>query len=162
MIKIFYILAQYFSVLWPIGYFKYAPGTLASFIAGLFGYFSNLFYGSDITIILAINLGLLGLLSTKYYLIKQKRKDPSEVVIDEFSGQLIASSMAGTSIFFNVLAFVLFRIFDILKPGIIKKSEKLPGAYGVMLDDFIAGIFSAIIISFFSLLGFVKYNWFLF
>ena len=76
MIKIFYILAQNFSVLWPIGYFKYAPGTLASFIAGLFGYFSNLFFGSDITIILAIMFGLLGLLSTKYYLIKKEKKRP--------------------------------------------------------------------------------------
>ena len=89
-------------------------------------------------------------------------KDPKEVVIDEFSGQLIASSAAGISPLFNIVAFVLFRIFDIFKPGIISKAEKLDGAIGIMLDDWLAGIFSAAILFLFFFLGFIKYNWFLF
>ena len=87
---------------------------------------------------------------------------PKEVVIDEFSGQLIASSAAGISPLFNIVAFILFRIFDIFKPGIISKAEKLDGAIGIMLDDWLAGIFSAAILFLFFFLGFIKYNWFLF
>ena len=52
-----------------------------------------------------------------------KNKDPSEVVTDEFSGQLIAAVPSGISTFFNFLSLVLFRLFDIFKTEIIRKVE---------------------------------------
>ena len=77
-----------------------------------------------------------------------------EKSIDEFSGQLIATSVAGISPFLNILAFLLFRFFDILKPGIIGKSEKLKGATGIMMDDWLSGLFSAAIIFVLFIFGF--------
>jgi phosphatidylglycerophosphatase A len=72
-------------------------------------------------------------------------KDPGSIVIDEVSGQLIAltplalaPSLAGA-----VLAFLLFRLFDIFKPYPIRKLEQLPSGLGVMSDDALAGVYTA-------------------
>ena len=147
-------LATIISVIWPIGYFPFASGTIASLFAAFLGYFINLFFGGLLTLILAIFLGIIGWWATKIYILKNNNKDPSEVVVDEFSGQLIATSIAGASPFLNILAFLLFRFFDILKPGIIGKSEKLKGATGIMMDDWLSGLFSAAIIFVLFILGF--------
>ena len=72
---------------------------------------------------------------------------------------MIASSAAGISPIFNIIAFILFRFFDILKPGIIGKAENIDGALGIMLDDWLAGIFSAVILLLFYILGYIDYNW---
>jgi phosphatidylglycerophosphatase A len=76
-------------------------------------------------------------------------KDPQFVVIDEVSGQLIAYH-----IFLNLmlnwkawlLGFLLFRLFDIWKPFPIRRLEKLPGGWGIMADDWMAGIYAAILL----------------
>lgn len=74
--------------------------------------------------------------------------DPSQVVIDEVSGQLIAltplllfPSLAGV-----VAAFALFRFFDIVKPYPIGELEKLHGGLGVMADDALSGVFAAVLV----------------
>lgn len=75
-------------------------------------------------------------------------KDPGEIVIDEVSGQLIAltplalaPSLAGA-----VLAFLLFRLFDIFKPYPIRKLEQLPSGLGVVSDDALAGVYTAALV----------------
>ena len=71
---------------------------------------------------------------------------PKVVVIDETAGQLIASASAGVCIYLHLLSFVLFRFFDITKLGPIKFIENKGGAFGIIFDDVLAGIFSALII----------------
>ena len=146
---------------WPAGNSSIAPGTISSFVSAVIGYTINLNLGSDITLLFGIISGSIGLYFTKYYIKSSLNKDPQEVVIDEFSGQMIAISAAGTSTFLNLTAFILFRFFDILKPGIISKVEKFDGALGIMMDDWLAGIYSAAILFIFFLFGFTNYNWFL-
>jgi phosphatidylglycerophosphatase A len=73
-------------------------------------------------------------------------KDPSSVVIDEIIGMLIALTGAPFSSFYIIWAFVLFRIFDIFKPFPIKTVEKkMPGGWGIVMDDVLAGIFANIV-----------------
>ena len=146
-------LAKSFSVLWPLGFFPFAPGTITSLVAAYLGYLTNIYFGSIFTLIFGLITGMLGWWATKIYIEKNKNKDPSEVVIDEFSGQLIASSAAGMSPLLNLLAFLLFRFFDIFKPSIIGKAENLSGATGIMMDDWLSGIFSAAILSILIILG---------
>lgn len=153
--------SKFISLVWPIGLFPIAPGTVSSLLAACLGLSINIFFGSDVTLLLAILIGILGLYTSKIYIEKTNNKDPSEVVIDEFSGQLIATAAAGTSFLFNIIAFILFRFLDIVKPGIIRKAEKLSGSKGIMTDDWIAGFISALILSLFSFLGQIKYNWFI-
>ncbi|MFY8005356.1 MAG: phosphatidylglycerophosphatase A [Chitinophagaceae bacterium] len=73
-------------------------------------------------------------------------KDSSKVVIDEAGGMLL--SIVGLPFTWLVyfFAFLLFRFFDITKPFLIKKAEKLPKGWGVMGDDIIAGIAANIVV----------------
>jgi phosphatidylglycerophosphatase A len=75
-------------------------------------------------------------------------EDPSQVVIDEVSGQLIALTplLLFPSVTGVVFAFVLFRFFDIVKPYPIGKLEQLPGGMGVMADDALSGVFAAALV----------------
>ena len=131
---------------WPTGNSPIASGTICFLISVLVGYALNINLGSDVTLLFGIICGSIGLYLTKKYIQFSSNKDPKEVVIDEFSGQLIASSAAGIYTLFNLVAFVLFRTFDIFKPGIISRVEKLDGATGIMMDDWLAGIFSVVIL----------------
>jgi phosphatidylglycerophosphatase A len=78
-------------------------------------------------------------------------EDPSQVVIDEVSGQLIALTplayalpvINGAGI---LLAFVLFRLFDIFKPYPIRRLERLHGGLGVMADDALAGVYAGLLV----------------
>ena len=72
--------------------------------------------------------------------------DPGIVVIDEVLGQwmaLITVSYAG-DLRYTALAFVFFRIFDILKPQPARYFERKPGGTGIMLDDAVSGIYANI------------------
>jgi phosphatidylglycerophosphatase A len=69
-------------------------------------------------------------------------KDPQFVVIDEVAGQLIALIGAPLEWKTFLLAFVLFRIFDILKPPPVRQLESLPEGTGIVLDDVAAGLYA--------------------
>lgn len=68
-------------------------------------------------------------------------EDPQHVVIDEVAGVLIAMGLVrNQSLARQVVALVLFRLFDIWKPGLIGRAEKAkPAGLGIMLDDLVAG-----------------------
>jgi phosphatidylglycerophosphatase A len=75
-------------------------------------------------------------------------KDPSSVVIDEVSGQLISyagflGGLAAMNWKTLLLGFILFRGFDILKPSPARRAEWLPGGWGIMADDWVAGGYAA-------------------
>ena len=73
------------------------------------------------------------------------KKDPGEVVIDEVLGQwLTCLPFMALSFWGYVLAFFFFRLFDILKPWHVGKAEKLPGGFGIMADDAVAGVYASI------------------
>ncbi|HUN90224.1 MAG TPA: phosphatidylglycerophosphatase A [Terriglobales bacterium] len=70
------------------------------------------------------------------------KKDPSQVVIDEVAGQMIAFIAVPLN-WHNVLAaLILFRVFDITKPFPIRRLERLPEGTGIMLDDVGAGLYA--------------------
>ncbi len=72
--------------------------------------------------------------------------DSSKVVIDEVAGMCITLLFIPVTVKFLIIGFVLFRFFDIVKPFFIKKAEALPGGWGVMADDVLAGVFANIIL----------------
>lgn len=84
------------------------------------------------------------------------KKDPGWIVIDEVAGQSVALlpiAFAGKNILVVcVAAFILFRIFDILKPYPVKNAEKLPGGYGILFDDILAGIYATVIVLLFVIM----------
>ena len=111
--------------------------------------------GWEYTLSLSVLTLFLGIWTTKKYIGQDLDSDPKEVVIDEAVGQLIASASAGINIYLHLLSFVLFRFFDISKLGPIKFIENKGGAIGIMFDDVLAGIFSALIIL--TIVNFILY-----
>ena len=149
---------KFFVTIFGIGFSKFAPGTLGSFVGVLFFYFFyNLFSKNYILFFLFIFLiFILSWYFTYVYILKNRIHDPSEIIIDEFLGQLISLTPI---LFINnfklekvillelmVLSFLLFRFFDILKPWPIYIVDKSRTSLSILLDDVIAGLFSSTII----------------
>ena len=78
------------------------------------------------------------------------RKDPGKVVVDEVAGQMISLLPLvflvpdGPWLVWVIVSFNLFRLFDIFKPYPARRFEGLPGGFGIMADDLVAGIYGAI------------------
>ena len=159
-----------------VGYFKYAPGTAASFLTCIIFYLlytSSFYIGQGPAVIVCILLIILVysiiIIDKLSYLFK--KKDPEEIVVDEFIGQSIpltvyfffrSFSLEEFFFFFGwpflgwtIISFILFRFFDIVKPFPINiVDKKMKNGLGVMLDDIIAGAYSAITIYIFYALWF--------
>lgn len=73
-----------------------------------------------------------------------KVHDNQIIVIDEIVGMLITVALFEKTLIWLVVGFLLFRFFDIMKPFPANSSEKIPHGWGVMMDDVIAGIYSAL------------------
>lgn len=125
------------------GYSPKAPGTVGSVAAVLVWLIASWLGGLSSTtshIIAALLVVVIGTWATKVSLDEEGGEDPQWIVIDEWAGIFIA--LVGTlhsNVLHVALAFALFRFFDILKPGPVSKAEDLPGAFGIMGDDIVAG-----------------------
>ena len=73
------------------------------------------------------------------------RGDPSYVVLDEVCGQWIALSASPANWAHALLALILFRAFDIIKPWPARRLERLHGGAGIMLDDVAAGVYALLV-----------------
>lgn len=71
--------------------------------------------------------------------------DAGSIVIDEVCGYLIAVMFLPKTIMVGVYAFLFFRVFDIAKPYPISRSQRLPGGWGVVADDVLAGLFANVL-----------------
>lgn len=76
------------------------------------------------------------------------KKDPQQVVVDEVVGQWIALAGAASLARWTVwlAAFALFRLMDIWKPAPVRQLEALPGGYGIVADDVMAGLYAALVL----------------
>jgi len=124
------------------GFFPIAPGTVGSAV-GL-AVFAGLRYwapwwGEPIAIVVTL---LVGAWSGGVVERVLQRTDPGPVVIDEVLGMLLTLFLLPVSLTGAFVGFVLFRIFDVIKPSPANRAEKLPGGWGVMLDDAVAGIYA--------------------
>ncbi len=129
------------------GLIRPAPGTWGTLGAMPFGIVLLIFGGVPALVIAAIILFPIGLWASKQFEKMVNEKDSGMIVVDEVVGVWIALIPAMLSPLSIALAFILFRFFDILKPWPIAYFDKhFKGAFGVMIDDVIAGVFAAIIL----------------
>jgi phosphatidylglycerophosphatase A len=129
------------------GLMKPAPGTWGTLGALPFG-IVLMIYGGLIPLLIAIFLAfLIGLWSASHFERMVREKDSGMVVIDEVVGMWIALIPATVTPLSVGLAFVFFRLFDVLKPWPVNCLDKrFHGPWGVMLDDVMAGIYAAIVL----------------
>ncbi len=130
------------------GLMKPAPGTWGT-LGGLpVGILITAIGGWPALLVAIVAVSAVGYWAAGKFEEQSGEHDNSAIVIDEVAGVWIALIPAGLSIPHVIAAFLLFRFFDILKPWPISWADKkLPGAFGVMADDIIAGIFAALIIA---------------
>ena len=137
-----------------IGNAKIAPGTIASLVTSLLFYLfaKNFIYHIFIIVILVTTL--IAFFSISIYTYSLPEKDRSEIVIDEVIGQSIAllpllffSETNSPDFFMCIISLLFFRFFDIVKPYPINKFDKMNNTFGVIFDDILAGIFSAILLT---------------
>jgi phosphatidylglycerophosphatase A len=120
-----------------------APGTVGSVAAALaWCVLHTQLLASTISVhLLSVAVvTVLGILAIRESLRHLSEQDPGWIVIDEWAGMFLALVGANPACFSQVLvAFAVFRIFDVSKVGPVRTAERLPGALGVMLDDLVAG-----------------------
>jgi phosphatidylglycerophosphatase A len=128
--------ALFVATLGGIGRLKPAPGTWGSLVV-----LPVVVFGPVIALLLGLLVTLLGFFATREVLRDAPDEDPGWIVVDEAAGMLIALAglTAEASIWGVLIAFGLFRIFDIFKPWPISWADQQSGAFGVMLDDIVAG-----------------------
>ncbi len=147
--------ASLIATVFGTGHLRPAPGTWGSLAALPLGFALHLLGGP---VMLCAGIAVffaLGVWATAQVTAGQEDHDPSEVVVDELVGQWIALLPVSIGLMHSnasvldmwpgwVVAFALFRLFDITKPGPVGWADRRNDPLGVMLDDVIAGVFAAL------------------
>ena len=154
-----------FVTLFGIGKIKKIPGSFASLATTLFLYF--LFHilniPPNIILISIIFIFFISIYTVNIFIKNMENKDPKEVVIDEFIGQSIPICLyeiahEGTKetdkvLIFYFVMFILFRIFDIIKPYPVSYYDKnFKNSFGVIMDDVAAGLYVVAVLVLFMVL----------
>lgn len=135
-----------------IGWAPVAPGTVASAVTIAALWLLSLSRAQIIVFFVVV--ALIGTWAAEHAERTLGAKDPGTIVIDEVAGMTLSVLLLPLTVPVALLAFVLFRLFDIVKPPPARQAQVLPGGAGVMVDDLIAGLYAlAIIAALRTLLG---------
>ena len=132
------------ATLGPIGYFPIAPATAASFVTALVGWFLPVPALPVALSLIAVGAAIAVWLCGEAE--KDLGHDAHPIVADEVVGQSLALLGAPHSILAFAGAFVLFRVLDVWKPFGAEEAQALPGGFGVVADDVIAGLASCVVL----------------
>ena len=131
------------------GLLKPGPGTYGSVAATAVWFLAMRHVPANltpwITLAMAAGATAIGIPAATRVARESGRKDPQIVVIDEVAGQWLALTLAPPSLPFALLALVLFRVFDILKPPPVRWLERLPEGTGIVVDDLAAGLYALLV-----------------
>jgi phosphatidylglycerophosphatase A len=133
-----------FSSFLYTGFFPFAPATFASLVWLAVYLFvpGGAWLTNPIVVLCTIPVAIyFAHQGEKYY-----GRDPSCVVIDEFVGMQVTLLAIEPSLLMGAIGFVLFRIFDVLKPFPAGRAERLPGGLGVVTDDVVAGVYGRLVL----------------
>ncbi|HEV7333738.1 MAG TPA: phosphatidylglycerophosphatase A [Flavisolibacter sp.] len=135
------LIASFFGV----GYIQKGAGTVAALFCCVAWYFLRGTAELWIELFLLVAIFFVGVI-TASAVEKEWGHDSNRVVIDEVHGMLMALFLVPTNWRYVLIAFVLFRFFDIVKPLGIRRMERQSKGWGVMLDDLLAGLYSNVIL----------------
>lgn len=133
------LLATWFGA----GYLPKAPGTWGSLAALPFAYVILWLGGPAALAVATVVVSVIGIWAAEGYMRQSGAHDPGAVVIDEVAGQWLTLLAAGLNPVLFIVGFILFRLFDVLKPWPISWADReIQGGLGVMADDILAGVFA--------------------
>ena len=128
------------------GLVPFAPGTAGTVVAiPIYLIFSPLSW--PLYLLSALALTFLAIYVSQEAEKIFRKKDASQIVIDEIAGFLWTMFLVTPSVLYVMLGFVFFRVFDIVKPFPARLFQnRLPGGYGIVLDDVVAGIYANLLL----------------
>jgi phosphatidylglycerophosphatase A len=132
------------ATLGGVGHAPIAPGTVASAITAVFLWLVPLGPVGLGAFVVLVTLGGTWAAQEAERLLG--RKDPGAIVIDEVAGMAISVVTLPLTAGVLAAAFVLFRVFDVVKPYPANALQRLPGGVGVMIDDVVAGIYALLVL----------------
>lgn len=134
-------LTLFFSGLSPI-----APGSIGTLVALPLGFLISYYIAPSTLLLSALLVAAIAVKIINHYEKQGLPHDCKQIVIDELAGVWICIAMVGHNVFSLCLAYVLFRIFDVLKPSVIGKIDReVQGGLGVIGDDLLAGFFAGLL-----------------
>lgn len=141
-------LARFVSTAGYVGFLPVAPGTWGSAV-GLLILLPLRWHGSEMAeAVTMLALLAVGIWSAGVTGREMGDEDPGPVVIDEVLGMLMTLALLPVSLTGVLVGFLLFRLFDVVKPYPAGRLEHLPGGYGIMLDDAMAGVYAYLVLRF--------------
>ena len=138
-----------------IGKIKYAPGTFASLASCLLFLLLITFFDFTFIFFITLIIFLYSFMAINNSFDEFRSDDPQEIVVDEVAGQLLSllaipiyeTLYPLPIIYYCITSFILFRLFDVLKPYPVNYvDDNIKGALGIMLDDVLAAIYSIIVL----------------
>ncbi len=126
-----------------LGKIPIMPGTFGSLLAIPLGYIAT-FVSMPMKIAMFVAMFIMGIFVSKQFSELSGYEDPSCVVVDEYVALFLLYIIFPFNAFYVVMAFVFFRIFDILKFYPINKFEMLPHGIGIMMDDIMAAAYAGL------------------
>jgi phosphatidylglycerophosphatase A len=126
------------------GLSPFAPGTAGTLVAVPLAYLLTVSMAAGVAAqtaalvaITAVAVWSAGMAAPRF-----GRKDPGQIVVDEIAGYLVAVAFLPPGWITLAAAFVLFRLFDVVKPPPCRRAEALPGGWGIVADDLLAGLYA--------------------
>ena len=139
-------LAKLLATCFCLGYIPIAPGTFGGSLLGA-GIYLLISHNNVVNFIVTVAITMIAIWSSGQAEEIFGHKDDQRIVIDETAGMLIAMLwLPDKSLLYLGLAFVVFRVMDIVKPLGIKKLQAIRGGWGVVADDVAAGLLTNIIL----------------
>jgi phosphatidylglycerophosphatase A len=127
-----------------VGWAPVAPGTVASALTALVLWLVP--FSRAGVVLFFIVVTVVGTWAAEHAERAIGSKDPGAIVIDEVAGMTLSVLLVPLTAPLLAVAFVLFRIFDVVKPPPARRAQDLPGGLGVMIDDLIAGVYALVIV----------------
>ena len=133
--------AKILSTCFGIGLFPVAPGTVTSVVAVIAYVFIPALHSTLLLLSLVLIALVVGIWTGRI-MEEEYGNDPSIVTIDELAGQWLALAALPAGVVPVLLSLAFFRLFDIANPGPVNSAQRLPGGFGIMADDLLAGFFA--------------------
>ena len=137
-------LALLIATVGGVGHAPFAPGTVASALTALaLGVVSPSRSALAVSVVAVVVIGTWASQDAERSL---GGKDPGAIVIDEVAGMVLSVLVLPLTPAVLFAGFVLFRVFDIVKPYPANALQRLPGGIGVMIDDVVAGLYALLLL----------------
>ena len=138
-------LAEIIGTVLYVGKSPFAPGTVGSLVALVIWFILKPSIIDPLFLLITSGIFFLGIVVSTVLIEAWNKKDPKEIVIDEWVGMWISLYLVPHEIIWGFVSFFFFRLFDIFKPGPVQVMDDMDDSIGVMMDDVVAGILACLV-----------------